>query len=78
MFSFFVRNLSVQIPEGNLADSGPTEHWAGDGGPQPKRAKVRSSKTSILPEIETASEEGGCINFQNMPLAQNLPLLRGL
>lgn len=45
-----LKNLSVQIPEGNLADSGPTEHWAGDGGPQPKRAKAEDQ--ALLPEAD--------------------------
>ncbi|KAF2974030.1 hypothetical protein EK904_011600 [Melospiza melodia maxima] len=43
-----LKNLSVQIPEGNLADPGTTEHWAGDGGPQPKRAKAEDQ--ALLPE----------------------------
>uniref|UniRef100_U3JM68 Uncharacterized protein n=1 Tax=Ficedula albicollis TaxID=59894 RepID=U3JM68_FICAL len=43
-----LKNLTVQIPEGNLADPGTTEHWAGDGGPQPKRAKAEDQ--ALLPE----------------------------
>ncbi|XP_010714209.1 neurogenic locus notch homolog protein 2 [Meleagris gallopavo] len=45
-----LKNLSVQIPEGNMADSGPTEHWAGDGGPQPKRVKTEDQ--ALLPEAD--------------------------
>uniref|UniRef100_A0A7M4E463 Neurogenic locus notch homolog protein 2 n=1 Tax=Crocodylus porosus TaxID=8502 RepID=A0A7M4E463_CROPO len=45
-----LKNLSVQVSDGNLADYTAGEHWSGDRGPQPKRAK--SEDEALLPEAD--------------------------
>lgn len=49
--SFCFRNLSVQVSDGNLADCTAGEHWSGDRGPQPKRAKVRDVRCWLLCQV---------------------------
>lgn len=48
------RNLSMQVSEANLIDSGTSEHWVDDGGPQPKKAKVGGPSSAIVWSISVS------------------------
>ena len=57
----------MQVSEANLIDSGTSEHWVDDEGPQPKKAKVSCPGQALLLAI--------CNHIPSVSLSRTAALL---